>query len=154
VAGGGAKSDNDRVPADLPRSLGDARDAAWARRLARSRDDWFTVRLGQLLTVAAGTRVRTLFPYTSHNSLHFSRCSDYPFTRDCPWIWFSPEGRFITYPPHPGLVLQGNLADPFPPALLDTDDPQAAVDAAVANLPGTWRQVWLGDVETGPGRQR
>ncbi|MGV9810299.1 DUF6193 family natural product biosynthesis protein [Micromonospora chersina] len=152
--GGAAQFDNEMVHADLPRSLDDVRDAAWRRRLARSGDDWFTVRLDQLLTVAAGTPLRTLFPYTSHNSLHFSRCSDYPFTHDCPWIWFSSDGHFITYPPHPSLVLQGNLADPLPPPLLDTDDPHAAVDAAVNNLPATWRQVWLGDVEAGPGHQR
>jgi hypothetical protein len=135
---------------DQPHSIDDIRDAVWRRRLARPSDGWFAERLGQLLTAAETTPLRTLFPYTSHNSLLFSRCSSYPFTHDCPWIWFSAEGRFITYAAHPSGVLQGNLADPLPSVLLDTDNPLAAVNAAVANLPPTWQRVWLGDVDARP----
>ncbi|WP_425517968.1 DUF6193 family natural product biosynthesis protein [Polymorphospora rubra] len=56
----------------------------------------------QLLTAAAATPLRGLFPCTSHNTLHFSRCSYYPFTHDCPWIWFDSGPRFVTYERIPG----------------------------------------------------
>ncbi|MCP2323361.1 hypothetical protein HDA40_001868 [Hamadaea flava] len=137
------------MPSDPTPPVEQVRDGIWLRQLDRSRDDWFTTQLVRLLTAAQATPLRTLFPYTSHNSLHFSRCSNYPFTHDCPWIWFSPEGKFITYPPHTSLVLQGNLADPSP-ALADTQNPEIAINAAVEALPASWRHVWVGTVEDDP----
>lgn len=134
---------------DVTSSIDDIRDMAWRGFLERPGDDWLGTRTRQLLTVAAAAPLRSLFPYTSHNSLHFSRCSYYPFTRDCPWIWFEPELRFITYAPHPD-GLQGNLADPPPPVLLDTADPTAAVDAVVRALPPRWRITWVGDIDAEP----
>jgi Family of unknown function (DUF6193) len=90
-----------------------------------------------------------MFPYTSHNSLHFSRCSYYPFTHDCPWIVFTPEGRFVTRRPDPS-GWRGNIVDPLPDFPVDTDDPHVAVAAVVGALPLTWEQVWIGDVENPP----
>ncbi len=142
--------DNGGVPADRSRSVDEVRDAKWQARLGVTRDDWFWVRQRQLLIAAQGTVLRSLFPYTSVNTVHFSRCSDYPFTHDCPWIWFSAGGRFVTYAPDPRGVRQGNLVGPPPSVLLDTADPLAAVMAAVAALPETWRQVWVGDIHARP----
>ena len=130
-------------------SLDEIRDATWNSKSSRAGDGWVEMRLRQLTTAAQSTPLRTLFPYTSHNSLHFSRCSYYPFTHDCPWIWFGPEPRFITYAPH-SAGIQGNIAEPLPPALLDTDDPDAAIAAAVQALPLNYGTVWIGTVESQP----
>ncbi len=46
--------------------------------------------------VQAASRVpelRQLLPYTSHAALGFSRCTGYPFTRDCPLL-YAHRGRF------------------------------------------------------------
>ena len=44
--------------------------------------------------------------------------------------------------------IQGNIADPLPPALLDTDDPAAAIAAAVQALPPHYDTIWIGSVES------
>ncbi|MBB2947336.1 hypothetical protein FB565_007104 [Actinoplanes lutulentus] len=137
------------MPAESTPSLDEIRDATWDGTLACTGDDWVAMRLRQLAAAAQGTPLRNLFPYTSHNSLHFSRCSHYPFTQDCPWIWFAPEPHFVAYAPHP-TGIQGNLADSQPPVLLDTDDPAAAVAAAVQALPPHYGTVWIGSIESQP----
>ncbi|MEV0398258.1 DUF6193 family natural product biosynthesis protein [Polymorphospora rubra] len=134
---------------DGTRQIDEIRAEIWEEYL-QPPGDWFRRQTHQLLTAAAATPLRGLFPYTSHNTLHFSRCSYYPFTHDCPWIWFDSGPRFVTYEPHPG-GLQGNLAHPPPPVLLATDDPAAAIAAAVRALPPQARVTWVGDIETGPG---
>jgi hypothetical protein len=130
-------------------SLDEIRDAAWNGKFSRAGDGWVAMRVRQLATAAQSTPLRNLFPYTSHNSMHFSRCSHYPFTHDCPWIWFDSAARFVTHAPHP-TGIQGNIAEPLPPVLLDTDDPDAAVAAAVQALPPHYRTVWIGSVESQP----
>jgi hypothetical protein len=57
--------------------------------------------------------------------------------------------RSTTYAAHP-TGIQGNLAEPLPPVLLDTDDPHAAVAAAVRALPPYFDTVWIGSVESQP----
>ena len=74
--------------------------------------------------------------------LDFSRCSYYPFTHDCPWIWFDDKSQFITYEPASSGV-QGNIAVPPPPVLCRTNDPEEAVAAAVANLPTFATTTWV-----------
>jgi hypothetical protein len=127
-------------------TLDQVRDAHWRRHADLGRDGWFLEQLRRLLTVARQTQLRTLFYYTSHNSLHFSRCSQYPYTRDCPWILFSPGGRFITYPPNPRRGLRENWTAPLPHALAVTDDAEVAVAAVTHNLPSHWQDVWIGSV--------
>jgi hypothetical protein len=141
--------DNGIVPSEAKQPIDEVRDAIWRSMLNRPGDDWFATRVRQLLTAAQDTPLRVLFPYTSHNSLHLSRCSYYPFTHDCPWIWFATEPHFITYAPHAD-GLQGNLADPPPPVLLDTDDARAAIAATVDALPPHWHTVWVGDIDDQP----
>jgi hypothetical protein len=141
--------DNGIMSAEPTPSLEEIRDATWDGKLNRTGDGWVATRVRQLATAAQGTPLRSLFPYTSHNSLHFSRCSQYPFTHDCPWVWFDREPRFITYAPHP-TGIQGNLAEPRPPVLLDTDDPAAAIAAAVQALPPHYGTTWIGSVESQP----
>ncbi len=79
--------------------------------------------------------LRGLFPFTSMNRLCFSRCSDYPFTIDCPCIQATPTSYFVlatwTVGDHPAAVL------------LETADVEEAVAAVVANLPAD-RAVWIG----------
>jgi len=137
----------------VPGSLAEVRDAWWRECLDNPEPGWFGERLGLLLAATGGTPLRSLFPYTSVNSLQFSRCSEFPWTYDCPWIWFTPD-RFIAYPPHPSLDRPGNTNFPLPEPLIDTDDPRAAVDAAVAALLPTWREVWLGSTDTPPAERR
>ena len=99
-------------------------------------DDWFGIRLRELLTVASGTPLRGLFPFTSVNNLHFSRCHEYPYTMDCPSVWFGIGPHYITFAP-PGR--------PESTVLLDTDDPVAAIEAAVRALPPeAYTTVWVG----------
>ena len=107
---------------------------------------WVAVRVRQLAAAAQSTPARNLFPY---DSLHFSRCSHYPFTHDCPWILFDREPCFVAYAPHPTGV-QGNLALPLPPVLLDTDDSDAAIAAVVQARPPHYGTVWIGSVESQP----
>jgi hypothetical protein len=142
-------SHNGLMPTEPMPSLDEVRDATWNGKLSRAGDGWVAMRVRQLTAAAQSTPLRNLFPYTSHNSLHFSRCSHYPFTHDCPWIWFDREPRFITYAPHPAGI-QGNIAEPLPPALLDTDDPDAAIAAAVQALPPNYGTVWIGSIESEP----
>ena len=44
-------------------------------------------------------RLRQLFPYTSMLTLCFSRCTGYPYTRDCPSITPRGEGLFVVCAP-------------------------------------------------------
>jgi hypothetical protein len=120
---------------DRRSDLDAALDERWSSRLDEEKvpKDWFGVRVRQLLTAASTTPLWRLFPYTSVNTLHFSRCSAWPFTYDCPWVFFHVEQHFVTYAPDP-LGRPGNCVWPLPPVLLETDDQVAAVEAVVRAL--------------------
>ncbi|MEV0608786.1 DUF6193 family natural product biosynthesis protein [Polymorphospora rubra] len=62
---------------DGTRQIDEIRAEIWEEYL-QPPGDWFRRQTHQLLTAAAATPLRGLFPYTSHNTLHFSRCSYYP----------------------------------------------------------------------------
>ena len=118
---------------------------AWSSVLARS--DWGTPERNERYVVLAAeaasrTELRGLFPFTSHNRLCFSRCSDYPFTFDCPCIVFHRDGYLV----------QATWAisdEPSPLLLSATEDVRLAVDVLVQNLPDD-RSAWIGTSEHRP----
>jgi hypothetical protein len=117
-------------------------DQAWSSVLARI--DWETAERNaryDVLVAEAARRaeLRGLFPFTSQARLCFSRCSDYPFTFDCPCIAFHPDGYLV----------QATWAvsdQPSPLLLSTTEDVQLAVEVLVQNLPDD-RSAWVGTSE-------
>lgn len=100
--------------------------------------DYTPVDLAQRRVFAAAVEddsLRGLFPFTSMNRLCFSRCSDYPFTVDCPCIQATPTAYFV--------LATWTVGDHPAPVLLETADVEEAVAAVVANLPAD-RAVWIG----------
>ncbi|MEU4220785.1 DUF6193 family natural product biosynthesis protein [Actinoplanes sp. NPDC026623] len=75
----------------------------------------------------AEPRLRALFPFHSHRSLNFSRCTGFPYTHDVPVI--TPvAGRY--------RVTGWETRSPRGPADIgETGDPRDAVALVVANLP-------------------
>lgn len=74
--------------------------------------------------VAAASRrpeLRRLFPFTSLNTLHFSRCTGYPFTRDVPFVRPLPGGQYQVVDPSDVVLGQG--------------DAEMAADLVVRHLP-------------------
>ncbi|MFG1795845.1 DUF6193 family natural product biosynthesis protein [Nocardia sp. NPDC049149] len=71
----------------------------------------------------AQPRLRMLFPYTSHESLHLSRCTRFPFTRDIPGITPLADGTYrVTWPKRRSHLGHANT-------------PSEAVDLVVRHLP-------------------
>jgi Family of unknown function (DUF6193) len=70
--------------------------------------------------------LRALFPFHSHRTLHFSRCTGFPYTRDAPAITPQPDGKYLVTwwrPPH-GTAILG-----------EADNPSDAVALVLAGLP-------------------
>ena len=62
-------------------------DARWAKYDTHLADDPLGLNLLDFYQVAKATpELRQLFPFTSMWNLCFSRCTHYPFTRDCPHV--------------------------------------------------------------------
>lgn len=103
---------------------GDAVEAKWTiyRQTSASHVDH------ELIEAAyAEPRLRALFPFHSHRSLNFSRCTGFPYTHDTPVIT-PANGRYRvtwwkTRSPH-------GLAD-----IGEADNPDDAVAVVVASLP-------------------
>jgi Family of unknown function (DUF6193) len=115
-----------------------ALEARWSSEDERIRagTTWVDEALRPLLAAAARSdQLRNLFPFTSMNRLCFSRCSDYPYTMDCPCIAVA-EARF---------TVQATWAVSDEPAetLAETTNADEAIAVVEANLPSD-RQVWLG----------
>jgi hypothetical protein len=92
----------------------------WAKLREQTRQ--MMPRLYPVVQLAYGTPAfRQLLPYTSLDTLCFSRCTGYPFTRDCPTIAPSTPGVFRVLDPKRKPLGEGNA---------DT-----AVEIARANLP-------------------
>jgi hypothetical protein len=94
-------------------------------------------RLDPLIAAARATpELADLFPFTSMNRLCFSRCSDYPYTFDCPCVGVG----------HDGYAVQPTWAvsDEQDPPLLDrSDDLSVVLRVVVEHLPLD-RSTWLG----------
>ena len=100
---------------------------------------WVELWLQPVLALAAADQdLRRLFPFTSMNRLCFSRCSEYPFTLDCPCISVSKDQYVV--------VSTWAVGDEPAPVLAETADPGEAVAALVAHLPAD-RTVWIGNAK-------
>lgn len=87
---------------------------------------------------AANSELRALFPFTSVGRLCFSRCSEYPYTVDCPCIAHR-RGRCW-------VQATWAVTDEDTPVIAETTDVDEAIRVVVANLPAE-RHVWLGSSE-------
>ena len=75
-----------------------------------------------VLEAANRPELRRLYPFTSVETLHFSRTTGFPFTRDCPFAVPIEGGRFRVMAADRKLVL-------------GEGDAVQAADMLVANLP-------------------
>lgn len=75
----------------------------------------------------AQPRLRALFPFHSHRSLNFSRCTGYPYTHDVPVVTPVDGGYRVTG------WRTGSPGGPV--AMGETDNPRDAVALVVARLP-------------------
>jgi hypothetical protein len=116
---------------------GDAVAVKW-RLLRQHADD-----LVRPLVQAAHTQpqLRMLFPFTSHQDLHFSRCTGYPYSRDLPFIQHLPGGRYLVAGPTRSTVIG------------EADDPAAAIALLVAALPAECGPAVVGTVDDLPKTQ-
>jgi hypothetical protein len=69
--------------------------------------------------------LRQLFPFTSHWSLHFTRCTGVPYSRDIPFIAPLGGGRYRVGDPTHGNTLG------------ETDDPRHAISFVLDHLPAS-----------------
>ncbi|RKS79602.1 hypothetical protein BZB76_1077 [Actinomadura pelletieri DSM 43383] len=103
---------------------GNAVEAQWAiyRRTSAPHVD------RELIEAAyAQPRLRALFPFHSHRSLHFSRCTGFPYTHDLPVIVPRPDGTY--------RVLGRNRSGHGSTPLGEASTPHSAVALVVAHLP-------------------
>jgi len=115
------------------------RERAWTEVAKHAAKDkpWLRDLLLPLVEAAKETpELAVLFPFTSMNRLCFSRCSDYPFTLDCPCV---AVGRN-------GYVVQPTWAvseEQDAPLLGTTDDLASVLRVVVEHLPSD-RSTWIG----------
>jgi hypothetical protein len=106
-------------------------EARWASYLERSPHP----ELSALIHEAANSpELRQLFPFTSLTRLCFSRCTGYPYTRDCPVIVPAPGGRYVV---HHATEYYANweAIESKPPDQKASVDAKEAVRLAVLALP-------------------
>ncbi|MGW0803621.1 DUF6193 family natural product biosynthesis protein [Nonomuraea sp. NPDC002799] len=80
------------------------------------------------LIEAASTQplLRALFPFHSHRTLNFSRCTGFPYTHDIPVITPRTDGTYrVTW----------RDRSPDGPAIAEADTPHEAVAVVIAHLP-------------------
>lgn len=116
---------------------GDALEAKWTiyRRTSASHVDH------ELIEAAyAQPQLRALFPFHSHTSLNFSRCTGFPHTHDVPVI--TPvDGRY--------RVTWWKTRSPHGPADIgEVDTPHNAVALAVTHLPSSCGPAAAGTADT------
>ena len=125
------------------------RTAGWQRlleRLAREEAESWIAR--GLLPVLQAARVDPslgrLFPFQSLMSLCFSRCSDWPYTNDCPAIGAARDGTYdvmaFAYP-------KPDLEGPPPPLVGQAANATEAVAIASAALTPPMPSVWIGTAD-------
>ncbi|MFI6288634.1 DUF6193 family natural product biosynthesis protein [Streptomyces sp. NPDC051018] len=82
---------------------------------------------GLIEAAYAEPELRVLFPYQSHESLHFSRCTRYPYTHDVPAI-VPVDGKY--------RVIGRTARSPHRPVDIGwADNPRDAVALVLARLP-------------------
>lgn len=103
------------VPSEqaLADEAGKAVDHQWAGLLTRwSKPPDATHPTSPLRLIQAASqqaKLRQLFPFTSMNSLHFSRTTGYPFTSDCPFAIPIGDDRFRAYSSGGEPIGEGNV---------------------------------------------
>jgi hypothetical protein len=115
-------------------------DDAWGAVAKRAAEDppWLRDLLVPLVAAARRTpELAELFPFTSMNRLCFSRCSDYPFTLDCPCVAIG-RGGYLVQP----TWAVSEVEDP-PLHEATADDLASVMRVVVEHLPSD-RSTWLG----------
>ncbi|WP_326699517.1 DUF6193 family natural product biosynthesis protein [Streptomyces sp. NBC_01754] len=121
-------------------------EAGWQKVRADGR-----VRPELLAAAYAEPRLRQLFPWTGMGELHFSRCTEWPWTWDVPYVQPAAEGEYRVSGPLRGesvgpaatprqavTMVVDRLPPGCGPALVGTREELAALDAAVLSAnPGT-----------------
>ena len=121
------------------------REARWNMILQRLEigDSWVDRGLRPLAQLAReDPDLGRLFPFKSLWRLCFSRCSDYPFTNDCPCIGVDREGAYFVAPAPYDWDEDGNLR--ASPDWVDATDATHAIALAVAGLPPNVGELWVG----------
>jgi len=78
------------------RSDAEAVDYKWRQYHANNPEAPQLTRLHPFITQAfREPRLRALLPYTSHQTLHFSRTVGYPYSNDCPLVVPLDDGRYL-----------------------------------------------------------
>jgi uncharacterized protein DUF6193 len=116
------------------------------RSLLADDHSWVGEALAPVIEAAFVTpELRALFPFTSVNSVCFSRCSDWPYTGDCPCIFGAGEREYIVL----AWWYASDGSDEPAPELIHTTDLELAITTVIDNLPAD-RAVWLGDRDHRP----
>ncbi|MEV6570497.1 DUF6193 family natural product biosynthesis protein [Streptomyces sp. NPDC051577] len=92
----------------------------------RQKEDLFSYARSTLRIAEAAyaePKLRRLYPFTSHRSLHFTTCVGIPYSRDVPHVDPLSDGRYRVHAPSRGAVIG------------DADTPEAAVALVVSGLP-------------------
>ncbi len=124
------------------------RQQRWERLLAtlEGGDDWVSRQMLPAARLAhRDERLARLFPFRSLNRLCFSRCSEFPYTNDCPCIVVARSGecaveRLPYRGPGDG---EGDLS------MGGFGDAALAVALASSALPQDSDRTWIGSSEQG-----
>lgn len=133
-----------RILSDMADELVRTLRARWDELLSRCDDDqsWVGQALRPVIAAAsASSQLRALFPFTSLNRLCFSRCSDYPYTGDCPCI-VATAGDYV-------VLATWFVSDEPAPELLTTTDLDEAISTVVEHVAAR-PAPWLGDRDHQP----
>ncbi|HEV2345635.1 MAG TPA: DUF6193 family natural product biosynthesis protein [Actinocrinis sp.] len=106
----------------------DAVTVKWRRLLEHLRQDMDRLELARSVLALAEAafdepKLRQLYPFTSHWSLHFTTCTGFPFSWDVPFVDPLSDRRYLVSGPSRGTVVG------------EADTPKDAVAMVVAGLP-------------------
>lgn len=87
----------------------------------------------------AEPKLRQLYPFTSHGSLHFTTCTGFPFSWVVPFVVPQRGGRFLVSGPKRGTVIG------------EADTPEEAIALVVGNLPPDIGPAVAGTARTSAG---
>jgi hypothetical protein len=113
-----------------------------------SKMDWLAQEYPRLMplveTARRSPQLRQLLPFTSHESLHFSRCTGFPYTEDVAHAVPLGEGRYRALGPGYRIVERTHhplgMGDPYHYKVADYDllgegDAEHVIDLIVSALP-------------------
>jgi hypothetical protein len=92
-------------------------------RQKAQRDDLARRTLALAEAASAEPKLRQLYPFTSHWSLHFTTCTGFPYSWDVPFVDPLPTGRYRVGGPSRGTVIG------------ETDTAEQAIALVAAGLP-------------------